>query len=140
RLRWYAAPDISLDLNAALIDMKNGYDVFTLDNGRDTLADEPGVDNQRSRLLSARLSIDTSAYFALQAIAGWGGSDIVYGYDEDWIHTGFHPDEYSSTDYFFRDRSNLSAELRLLSKDAGLLFVDTTDWVVGLYTLRQDVD
>ncbi len=31
-------------------------------------------------------------------------SNIAYGYDEDWVFSGFHPFEYSSTDHYFRDR------------------------------------
>ncbi|MEX2365561.1 MAG: TonB-dependent receptor, partial [Pseudohongiellaceae bacterium] len=140
KLVWQATPDIRLDLNASLMDLDNGYDAFSLDNIRDTLADEPGFDRQRSNLISGNLSVDSSPYFSLEANIGYGDADIEYGYDEDWVHEGFHPFEYSSTDYYFRDRSTSSGELKLLSKDRSALFGGTTDWVVGLYSLQQGVD
>lgn len=140
KLRWQPNEDVRLDLNTALIDMDNGYDMFSLDNVRDTLSDQPGFDRQESMLLSANLNVDTSQLFTLEAIAGFGDSDIAYGYDEDWVYSGFHPFGYSSTDHYFRDRETLSAELRLLSKESAALFNDTTDWVAGVYSLQQEVD
>lgn len=139
KLNFDITDGITLDTTAALIDIDNGYDAFSLDNTRDTLADEPGFDNQDSLLGSARLRIETFEYVTLEALAGYARSETAYGYDEDWIHTGFHPDEYSSTDAFYRDRDAMSTELRLLSTDAGALFGGRTSWVAGLYSLEEEV-
>jgi iron complex outermembrane receptor protein len=139
KLRFELSDDITLDTSAALIDIDNGYDAFSIDNSRDTISDEPGFDTQDSLLGSARLRMQNFEYVTIEALAGYARSETAYGYDEDWIHTGFHPDEYSSTDAFYRDRDAMSAELRLLSTDAGALFGGRTSWVAGLYSLDEEV-
>ncbi|MAM69534.1 MAG: TonB-dependent receptor [Gammaproteobacteria bacterium] len=139
KLSWQASETVNLDLSLSRLELDNGYDAFSLDNTRDTLSDQPGVDRLDSQALSANLSIDSFAPARLEIITGFSDSDIVYGYDEDWTYTGFHPFEYSSTDYYFRDRDTASTELRLISKDDGLLFNDSTNWIVGLYRLQQEV-
>ena len=140
KLAWFLKDDISLDFNAALIDLDNGYDAFSLDNVRDTLSDEPGFDRQESILLSTKLTAGNLEHFSLEAMVGYADSDIQYAYDEDWVHLGFHPSEYSSTDQYLRDRGTLSGEIRLLSNDHGALFSDSTHWVAGIYSLQQSVE
>ncbi|MGV3591656.1 MAG: TonB-dependent receptor, partial [Gammaproteobacteria bacterium] len=139
KLRFDLADGITLDTTAALIDIDNGYDAFALNNSRDTLSDEPGFDTQDSLLGSLRLRMQNLEYVTIEALAGYARSETGYGYDEDWIYAGFHPDEYSSTDAFYRDRDALNAELRVLSTDAGALFGGRTSWVAGLYSLDQEV-
>ncbi|MES2624848.1 MAG: TonB-dependent receptor, partial [Pseudomonadota bacterium] len=139
KIRWTPASDITVDLTTALVDIDNGYDAFSLDNIRDTLSDQPGVDQQDSRLGSLKLSVSTFDNFSLEALANLARSDTAYGYDEDWTYTGFHPDEYSSTDLFEREHDTRSGELRLLSTDAGALFDGRTSWVTGIYSLQQEV-
>lgn len=140
RLRWQAGTDTTVDLNTLLVDVDNGYDAFSLDNLRDTLSDEPGFDRQRSRAFGLRVRSDAPSAFSLEALLNHADSDIAYGYDEDWVYAGFHPDGYDSTDHYYRDRDNLSAELRLLSNDSSRLFDGRTDWVLGIYSLQQSVD
>lgn len=140
KLAWDVSEDVQLDLTAASVDMDNGYDAFSLDNVRDTLSDQPGFDRQRSNLLSGRLSFNQFEKFKVQALLGLASSETEYGYDEDWVFPGFHPWEYASTDNYFRDRDTRSAELRLQSTDSGLIFSDSTDWIVGIYSLRQEVN
>ena len=53
---------------------------------------------------------------------------------------GFNPNEYSSTDHYFRERDTDSVDLRLLSSEDKKLFNGTTDWVVGLYVKQTDED
>lgn len=139
RLRWEPDAQTRLDASLMRIDVDNGYDVFSLDNSRDTLSDEPGFDRQQSTALSLNLQTERFRYFTLEGIASLADSDIDYGYDEDWVHVGFHPDEYSSTDHYFRERDNHSLELRFLSNDNSRLLNGSTEWVAGLYTLEQDV-
>lgn len=140
KLRWEISEQVRADLSLALIDIDNGYDAFSLDNNRETLSDQPGFDTQESRLASLQITADTFENFSLQLITGFADSDISYGYDEDWTYAGFHPDGYSSTDLYLRDRRTLSAEIRLLSTDAGALLNGRTSWVAGLYLLDQQVD
>ncbi len=139
KLRITPADGITLDVTTALIDINNGYDAFSLDNIRDTLADSPGFDTQDAALGSVRLQVERFDAFTLEALAGYARSGTGYGYDEDWVYAGFHPDEYSSTDHFFRDRDSFNAELRFLSTDAGALFDGRTSWVAGIYSLEQEV-
>ncbi|GJM12644.1 MAG: TonB-dependent receptor [Pseudohongiella sp.] len=137
KLRAEITPTWGLDLTLTHVDIDNGYDAFTLDNSRTTLSDEPGRDEQESTALSvnSRWSADN---FDLEVIAGVADSDMEYGYDEDWTFTGIHPDGYSSTDNYLRDRKTRSLELRLLSNDSSRLFADSTQWLVGIYTLSSE--
>ena len=48
--------------------------------------------------------------------------------------------EYSSTDYYFRDKSTQTLELRALSNYSSKLFNGSTDWVVGIYVKKDDED
>jgi len=140
KFRWLMTETETLDFTASLIDMDNGYDVFSLDNVRDTLSDAPGFDKQDSKLASLNFSSSRFENFTLELQGGFALSDIAYGYDEDWVYTGFHPWEYSSTDHYFRDRETISGEIRFVSTEKGALFNGRTDWVAGLYSLHQDVD
>lgn len=139
RLRWEADGRTRLDVSLMHIDIDNGYDVFSLDNHRDTLSDEPGFDRQKSTALNFKLTTRHFDYFTLETIASLAESDIDYGYDEDWVYSGFHPEDYSATDHYFRKREQHSLELRFLSNDNSRLLNDSTDWVAGIYTLDQDV-
>jgi iron complex outermembrane receptor protein len=140
KFRWLMTDTEQLDFTAAMIDLDNGYDAFSLDNMRDTLSDEPGFDRQDSKLASLNFTTSRFAPFALEVLGGFAVSDIAYGYDEDWVYTGFHPFEYSSTDKYYRDRETISGEVRLVSSDAGALLGGRTSWVAGIYSLHQDVD
>jgi len=140
KFRWLMTDTEKLDFTAAMIDLDNGYDAFSLDNMRDTLSDEPGFDCQDSKLASLNFTTSRFAPFALEVLGGFAVSDIAYGYDEDWVYTGFHPFEYSSTDKYYRDRETISGEVRLVSSDVGALLGGRTSWVAGIYSLHQDVD
>jgi len=129
-------PSWGLDLTLSHVDIDNGYDSFTLDNSRNTLSDEPGQDRQESTALAINSSWQMSS-FDLEAIVGLANSDMEYGYDEDWTFTGIHPDGYTSTDNYIRDRETRSVEFRMLSNASSRLFSDSTDWLVGFYTLRS---
>jgi len=140
KFRWLISDTEQLDFTTAMIDLDNGYDAFSLDNIRDTLSDEPGFDRQDSKLASLNFSTSRFNPFTLEVMGGFATSDIAYGYDEDWVYTGFHPFEYSSTDQYFRNRETSSGEVRLVSSEDGALFGGRTSWVAGLYSLHQDVD
>ena len=137
RLRWLASDTLSVDITAMHLDVDNGYDGFSLDNDRQTRSDEPGRDQQQTSALAIKADWDINDAVQLVSSVSYADSDLFYGYDEDWTFVGFHPDGYSSTDNYERERSTYSAELRLLSGDAGKLFGGSTDWVVGLYYLAK---
>ena len=138
KLLWRPGERTEIALTLGLVDIDNGYDAFSLDNDRTTLADNPGRDRQETVFGSAQLSVDLSDAVTLQASVGVTDSDIDYGYDEDWTFSGFDPIGYSSEDRYLRDRSTLTMDARLLSGDSPLL--GKFDWVVGVYGLHQEVD
>lgn len=140
KLQWQLSDTVSSEFTLAHIDIDNGYDAFSLDNNRETLSDEPGFDRQESLLSSFRLDATGFERFDLELLVGLADSDIAYGYDEDWTFAGFHPDEYASTDHYYRDHNTRSAEVRLLSNENGNLLRGRTSWVTGLYVLDQQVD
>jgi outer membrane receptor protein involved in Fe transport len=140
KLRWTPATDTTLDALVGYVDIDNGYDAFSLDNDRTTLSDEPGRDAQRTAYGALSLSWDGADAFTVEAAAAGASSDSTYGYDEDWAFEGFHPFGYSATDYYLRDRRNLTGEIKLLSKEPGRLFGGASDWVLGMYTLDREDD
>ena len=139
KLRLDLTETTRVDLGLGVVSLDNGYDAFSLDNDRQTRSDQPGADSQESLFSSVRLVTQTSLFDTEFSLAG-ADSDIQYGYDEDWTYDGFHPWGYSSTDQYNRERETFTAELRLVSSEAGRLFQGRTDWVAGLYSLRQGVD
>lgn len=139
KLSWDAGESATVDIAAGYIDADNGYDAFSLDNIRTTLADEPGHDTQATLYGSAGLRWYDNPAFTVEAHVGAAASDMAYGYDADWVYVGFHPWGYSGTDDYLRDRNTVTAEVRLVSKEAGESFGGATAWTVGAYTLRQDV-
>jgi iron complex outermembrane receptor protein len=139
KLRWLAAQRHTLELGVTYIDIDNGYDAFSLDNVRDTITDQPGHDKQETTALALHLDSEYQTFNAEWALT-WADNDTDYAYDEDWTYAGFHPWGYSSFDRYQRQRDSGSAQLRLLSNDQSRLFADSTDWVVGLYYLKNDED
>jgi len=129
-------PSWKLDLTLSHVDIDNGYDSFSLDNTRTTFSDEPGHDRQDSTALAVNSSWELNN-FDLEVILGLADSDMEYGYDEDWTFTGIHPDGYTSTDNYIRDRETQSLEFRILSNDSSRLFSNSTEWLFGLYTLKS---
>ena len=139
KLSWDAGESSTVDISGGYIDANNGYDAFSLDNIRTTLADEPGYDTQETLYGSAGIRWHDNPAFTVEAHVGAAVSDMAYGYDADWVYVGFHPWGYSGTDSYQRDRNTLTAEVRLVSKEGGELLGGATAWTVGAYTLRQDV-
>ncbi len=122
-----------------VLDADNGYDAFSLDNARTTLADQPGHDSQQTTFGTVRVDWQGGAVSGAAHVAV-ARSDIAYGYDVDWVYEGFHPWGYSYTDDYLRDRATNTAEVRLRSEPQSRLFAGTTDWTAGWYLLDQDVD
>jgi iron complex outermembrane receptor protein len=138
KLLWRPGDRAELALTLGLIDIDNGYDAFSLDNDRTTLSDNPGRDQQETVFGSALLKMELNDAVGLQASLAVGDSDSDYGYDEDWTFSGFDPIGYTSEDRYLRDRTTVTADVRLLSGDAALL--GRLDWVIGVYGLHQEVD
>lgn len=146
-----ATNDLTIDLSAFYFDFDNGYDAFSLDNNRNTLSDKPGVDQQETSALAAKFTYQGFDKFTLVTLVSHADSDLVYGYDEDWAFEGISSPEniinqefayweYSSTDYYFRDKSTQTIELRALSNKGNELFDGTTSWVAGVYFKQDNED
>ena len=143
QLKWLVSNRLTVDLNVLHLNIDNGYDAFTLDNNRNSLADEPGEDTQRTNAFALKTDWRASDAIQLQSTVTYMKSDVVYSYDADWGFIGqFAPAlfPYTGFEEFKRDRENYSFELKALSNEQGLLFNGTTEWVVGLYYLSQDED
>jgi outer membrane receptor protein involved in Fe transport len=157
-----ASKDLTISLSAFHFDFDNGFDAFSLDNTRNTLSDQPGVDQQKTSALSAKFIYEGFDKFTLETLLSHADSDLTYGYDEDWAYGEYEwrsdepvytpdpcitptgcladADGYSSTDYYFRDKSTQTVELRALSNKESKLFDDTTSWVAGIYFKQDDED
>lgn len=136
RLRFEPNDRLRSDLSFSRIEVDNGYDAFTLDNSFTTLSDEPGRDEQDTTLASLHTRLATDAGFRVEAIVAASESRIDYSFDEDWTFTGFHPDGYTSTDRYLRDRSSRTLELRLASDETA----GRTQWLFGVFDLAREVD
>lgn len=128
-----------IDVSAFYFDFDNGYDAFSLDNNRNTLSDEPGFDRQETKAFAVSSTYIGVPHFDFTTILTFADSDLAYGYDEDWSYVGLHPWEYSSTDYYFRDKQTATAEFRFDSK-YNILTGSHYQWVAGLYFKNDDED
>ena len=138
KLHWDASDDLSFDLTVLRLDADNGYDAFTLDNTRNTLADEPGEDIQETTAVGLRADWRLSSATRLQTTLSGSDSETVYSFDVDWVYDGFHEDGYSDFDEYIRDHQRASLDVRLLSEPDGKILGGTTDWVAGLYTRTNE--
>lgn len=133
---------LNTELNLHYIDINNGYDAFTLDNSRNSVADEPGQDNQQSYAIGVNNTYTGFDAFDVNLNLSAIDTELLYSFDEDWAcndtsepklcAAGLHPDGYSSTDLYSRDRDDQSVDLQFNSK--------TGNWVAGIYYQNRDVD
>ncbi|OEG72087.1 TonB-dependent receptor [Shewanella colwelliana] len=149
KLRWYATDDLAIDLSVLHADFNNGYDAWTLDNnGFDTLTDAPGGDKQRTTGGSLKFTYSGAEAFELVSLSSFAQSDTHHGYDGDWANPDYWaarvcegaPCQYDYTWDKVGDRQTMSQEFRLSSTEAGRLFNNSTDWLVGVYGMKLDED
>ncbi|QIR14294.1 TonB-dependent receptor [Shewanella aestuarii] len=159
KLRWYATDDLQADLTLLHANFDNGYDAWTLDNnGFDTLTDKPGVDNQKTTGVGLKLSYTGAQYFELTSLTSFAQTDHQHAYDGDWANpdywAGKQCDAYDDDwnvigkepcvyDYIWDkkgDRQTVSQEFRLSSNQAGRIFNQSTDWLVGVYAMNLTED
>ena len=136
KLAFQATADLKLQLVSHVVDQDNGYDAFSLDRDRTTLSDEPGQDELRSTALALQADYSGLTFARLHGQLSWLDADMDYGFDEDWSYVGLHPDEYSTSDRYLRDREQLTLDYRLVSTDAGRL--GESDWVLGVYAASKE--
>lgn len=137
-IRWRSRHELSenwqADVSALWVDQRNGFDAFATDNSRNTLSDDPGVDEQRSRGFSLRLAKAGLTNFTSQS--AWVEADILYSFDGDWAADP----AYDFTSRFIRKRQTWSQDLRW----SGESVTDTDEgdielaWITGVYGLRVE--
>jgi iron complex outermembrane recepter protein len=141
RLRVAARPldTLHVDVTAMWVDLDNGYDAFSIDNSRVSLADKPGQDTQLARAGAVRLDYGGASSFDVISRTAYGDSSSIYSFDGDWGNdqSWGANSPYDYFQRFDRDRQTLSEDLRLVSRasvEAGAHFA----WLAGLYALRTD--
>ncbi len=142
-LKWLVDKDLTLDLNLLHIDIDNGYDAFTFDNSRNSVADQPGKDAQKTDAFALKSDWRASDKLQLQSTVTYSQSDLEYSYDDDWSNANqFNPADfpYSGFDQYLRERENYSFEGRALSNENGKVFDNTTAWSIGFYHSSQKQD
>ena len=135
RAKWRWRPgEVTVDFTWLYADLDNGYDAWSIDNSRRSLADRPGEDAQRVNGASIRAAIPLDSA-ELTVIAAGGDVHGDYSFDGDWGNDqSWAPYTY---DYFYRalsDRRTRSLEARLASDAAQ----GETSWLFGAYTLALD--
>ena len=135
KFRWFASDNHTIDLTLMHVDIDNGYDAWTLDNTRDSHADQPGKDTQKTDAFSLRSTYQVNSKMHLISSLSYSKSDMEYSYDEDWSYVGeFDPAwAYSSFDQYLRDRKQADIDVRMVSDEEGRIFNGSTDWTVGVY-------
>jgi len=146
KLNWQVTDDLSAKTVIHLIDIDNGYDAFSLNRDRTTLSDQPGFDTQESEAIGLTMDYEGLDWANLQLQSSFMQADLAYGYDEDWSYVGISPydpvndpdgyfAEYSSTDYYFREREDITIQAKLSSKSD-----NPNSWVVGFYFADKTED
>ena len=137
--RYQPADEWRVDLAVLRVQIDNGYDAWTLENGsRTTESDNPGVDRQYSTGISLRSTFTGIEPLTLTTIATYADSTINYGYDGDWgnpVLWAPYTDDY--TELQVRHRSTESLEIRLGDyRDHGF------SWLAGVYAseLKEGLD
>ncbi|WP_116808029.1 TonB-dependent receptor [Steroidobacter cummioxidans] len=135
--RWRPSEGTTVDLTWLHANLNNGYDAWSIDNSRVSLADRPGKDAQRSD--GAALRVDTSAgqLGRLTLTATLSDSKTDYSFDADWGNTqSWAPYTYDYFDLQQRQRRGRSFEARITSDEAASPHGLT--WVAGVYGLDVD--
>jgi iron complex outermembrane recepter protein len=135
--RWRPSDDTTVDLTWLHADLDNGYDAWSIDNSRRSLADRPGKDAQQADGASLRVDTSAGTLGRLAVIATLSDSDSEYSFDSDWGNAeSWAPFTYDFFDRQLRDRRGHSLEARLSSEEP--TSHDGLTWVAGVYGLEVD--
>ncbi len=143
KLRWVPNDHWQVDLTGLYVDLDNGYDAWSIDNGLTVYSDKPGKDAQESTAGALRVTSSTADAFTFISITGAASSDILFSFDADWGNDTFWaPVVYDFTQESRRKRDTFNQELRLVSTPEGALFGGRVDWLTGIYalTLRESIN
>ena len=135
--RWQPSEHTTVDLTLLHADLDNGYDAWSIDNSRRSLADRPGKDAQKSTGGSLRVDTSAGSLGRLTLTAALSDSDTEYSFDSDWGNAeSWAPYTYDYFDRQLRDRRGRSVEARITSEEAASARGVT--WVAGVYGLDVD--
>ena len=137
KLRFEPGERVAIETTALYLDMDNGYDAWTIENGFEVQSDRPGRDAQRSLAASVRVDAELDR-FDVVGITGINSTDATFSFDADWGN----PNLWAPVVYDFfsrneRERRMVNQELRLLSKP-GAIAGGRGEWLVGVYALELD--
>jgi outer membrane receptor protein involved in Fe transport len=137
--RWTPSEATTVDLLWLHTELDNGYDAWSIDNTRRSLADRPGKDSQFADAGALRITSSLTNGAELTLVATLGEAQGEYSYDEDWGNPqAWAPYVY---DYFYRadsERRARSFEARLASAPAGS--AGGMAWLAGAYVLDTRYD
>ena len=137
---WTITDDSDMQLTYHRYDINNNYDTWSLDQDRTSLADTPGRDTLDSHAVRGQYNYRGLRGAELQLALSLLTAEQEYSFDEDWAFRGIRPDwEYNSFDAYFRDRDDLSAELRLVSQAPIQIGQVATEWVTGAYLRHSEM-
>lgn len=141
KLNWVVDNDWDFSLTAMLSDIDNGYDAFAIDNSLTVLSDKPGKDAQKSIGGSLRAIWSGAQAFDLISITSIADSDIDFSFDADWGNDdAWSPVTYDYISLNDRQRTTVSQEVRLTSKDGERILGGHAAWLAGVYVSRLDED
>ncbi len=132
KLRFFPSDATTVDVTLLHADLNNGYDAWSADNSYNTLSNKPGKDTLETNAASLKISHNTNAFKVISKTS-IADSNLEYSYDYDWGPTTAYGADYAN----FKDRQNISQELRIVSTENSKLF-GNTDWLAGVYASRLD--
>jgi outer membrane receptor protein involved in Fe transport len=137
KLAWSPSDTLHVDFAGLHVDVDNGYDAWTIDNGFNTYSDDPGRDAQRSTAGSLRVQVELDRVDVV-SITAFAETDAVFSFDADWGNTAYWaPFVYDWVTTNDRERRTVSQEVRILSR-SGAIAGGRGDWLVGAYALSVD--
>jgi len=140
KLRWLPNDRNTWDLTLFRVDVRNGYDAWTIFNGYETQSDRPGMDCQETLGASLKGEWDFDD-FSFTSKTSFGNSDIDLTFDGEWGSNQFWRDysgiewDYDYDAIYDRSRESFNQEFRWSSTDE-----DDTQWHFGLYYNKLQED
>ncbi len=143
KLRWQPDDATRIDLTGAFVDVRNGYDHWTLDGSTTTTTDRPGLDATRTGMGAIAVQADRGPV-VVDAHVAVSQSDLRLDADYDWWSIDLPPPAGSlaaegyAIDLFNRDRKqqgSLVGEVRVRSAPGRGPWGDRVRGLAGVHTL-----
>ncbi|HEX7011604.1 MAG TPA: TonB-dependent receptor [Steroidobacteraceae bacterium] len=135
--RWQPSERTTVDFTWLHAKLDNGYDAWSIDNTRRSLADRPGKDALEADGTSVHVETPAGSLGTLTIIAAGSDAEGEYSFDGDWGNAeSWAPYTYDFFYHSLRDRKTRSLELRLTSEPAEV--PGDLAWLAGAYALELD--